>query len=40
MEDKFATLEVMYQYFWEFIYKVLEILGIEKDENGNLVFTK
>ena len=38
--DNLATFEVMYQYFWEFLYKVLDILGIAKDENGNLVFKK
>ena len=27
----------MYAFLWEFIYEVLAIFGIEKDENGNLV---
>lgn len=35
--DKFATFETMYAYLFEFIYKVLAIFGITKDENGNLV---
>lgn len=34
---KFDALEAMYALLWEFIYKVLEIFGITKDENGNLV---
>lgn len=29
--------KAMYEYLWEFIYKVLAIFGIEKDENGNLI---
>lgn len=37
---KFDTIETMYQYLWDFIYKVLAIFGIEKDEEGNLVWTK
>lgn len=28
--------EDMYAMLWEFIYKLLEIFGIVKDENGNL----
>ncbi len=27
----------MYAFLWEFIYAILAIFGIEKDENGNLV---
>lgn len=27
----------MYAFLWEFIYEVLAIFGITKDENGNLV---
>lgn len=26
----------MYAFLWEFIYEVLAIFGITKDENGNL----
>lgn len=33
----FDALKVMYAYLWDFIYKVLEIFGITKDEEGNLV---
>lgn len=33
----FETMEVMYQYLWEFIYNVLKLFGIEKDENGDLI---
>ena len=33
----FDNIEAMYQMLWEFIYKVLEIFGITKDEDGNLV---
>lgn len=33
----FETGKVMWQYLWDFIYAVLAIFGIEKDENGNLV---
>ena len=33
----FENLQVMYQYLWEFIYKVLSIFGYELDEEGNLV---
>ena len=32
----FENLEAMYALLWEFIYKVLEIFGINKDEDGNL----
>lgn len=32
----FENLEAMYALLWEFIYKVLAIFGIEKDEEGNL----
>lgn len=32
-----ADFKVMWQYLWDFIYKILAIFGIEKDENGNLV---
>ena len=34
---KFETIEVMYQYLWDFIYEVLAIFGITRDTNGNLV---
>ena len=27
----------MYAFLWDFIYEVLAIFGITKDENGNLV---
>lgn len=30
------VFEDMYAMLWEFIYKLLAIFGIEKDENGNL----
>lgn len=30
------TFKAMYEYLWNFIYAVLAIFGIEKDENGNL----
>lgn len=33
----FDFLKEMYAMLWEFIYKVLEIFGITKDEEGNLV---
>ena len=33
----FEALEAMYAFLWEFIYKILAIFGIEKDEAGNLV---
>lgn len=33
----FAMLEKMYEMLWEFIYEVLAIFGITKDEEGNLV---
>lgn len=33
----FDKLEAMYQLLWEFIYKVLEIFGYTKDEDGNIV---
>ena len=33
----FAYFEEMYKMLWEFIYNVLKIFGIEKDEAGNLV---
>ena len=32
----FTNIEEMYKMLWEFIYKVLEIFGIVKDEEGNL----
>lgn len=32
----FSIFETMYEYLWEFIYKVLAIFGIEKDGEGNL----
>ncbi len=33
----FTVIKDMYAFLWEFIYKVLEIFGITRDENGNLV---
>lgn len=33
----FTAIKEMYAFLWEFIYKVLEIFGITRDENGNLV---
>ena len=33
----FAMFEEMYAMFMDFIYNVLAIFGIKKDENGNLV---
>lgn len=33
----FKTFEDMYAYLWELIYNILEIFGIVKDEDGNLV---
>lgn len=33
----FTAIKDMYAFLWEFIYKVLEIFGITRDENGNLV---
>lgn len=33
----FDALKEMYAYLWDFIYKVLAIFGIEKDEEGNLI---
>ncbi len=32
----FDVFETMYEYLWELIYKVLEIFGIKKNEEGNL----
>lgn len=34
---KLEMFKEMYAMLWEFIYNVLAIFGIEKDENGNLV---
>ena len=34
---KFNVFETMYAYLWEFIYEILAIFGIKKDDNGNLV---
>jgi len=33
----FDAFKEMYAMLWDFIYAVLAIFGIEKDENGNLV---
>lgn len=33
----FDALKVMYAYLWDFIYAVLAIFGITKDEEGNLI---
>lgn len=33
----FAALKEMYAYLWEFIYAVLAIFGITKNEEGDLV---
>lgn len=33
----FDYIKDMYAMLWEFIYKVLAIFGINKDEAGNLV---
>ena len=33
----FEMFEKMYAMFMEFVYEVLAIFGIKKDENGNLV---
>ena len=33
----FTAIKVMYEYLWNFIYEVLAIFGINKDEAGNLV---
>ena len=33
----FDYIKDMYAMLWEFIYKILAICGIEKDEAGNLV---
>ncbi len=33
----FDALKEMYALLWEFIYNILAIFGITKDENGNLV---
>ncbi len=30
-------LKTMWQYLWDFIYEVLAIFGITRDEEGNLV---
>ena len=35
-----AIFKDMYAYLWEFIYNILAIFGITKDENGNLVEEK
>ena len=34
---KLDMFKDMYAMLWDFIYAVLEIFGIKKDENGNLV---
>ena len=31
------AFKVMYAMLWEFIYNILAIFGITRDENGNLV---
>lgn len=33
----FDYIKEMYAMLWDFIYEVLAIFGIKKDENGNLV---
>ena len=33
----FDALKAMYAMLWDFIYEVLAIFGITKDEEGNLV---
>ena len=33
----FDFIKEMYAMLWDFIYNVLAIFGITKDENGNLV---
>ena len=33
---KFDAFKEMYAYLWEFIYAVLAIFGITKDDEGNL----
>ena len=33
----FDALKEMYKMLWDFIYEVLAVFGITKDENGNLV---
>lgn len=33
----FEVFELMYAWFTEFLYKVLEIFGITKNEDGDLV---
>lgn len=33
----FDALKEMYAMLWDFIYAVLAIFGIEKDEEGNLI---
>ena len=33
----FDYLKAMYAMLWDFIYDVLKIFGIEKDEAGNLI---
>jgi hypothetical protein len=35
-----VDFKAMYAMLWDFIYKILAIFGIEKDENGNLVETE
>lgn len=34
---EFDVLKDMYALLWDFIYTVLAIFGIEKDEEGNLI---
>ena len=33
---KFNVFETMYAYLWEFIYEILAIFGIKKDDNGKI----
>lgn len=35
-----AEFKTMWQFLWNFIYEILAIFGIEKDEAGNLVEKK
>lgn len=35
--DKFETFEAMYKRLWALIYDILEVFGIKKDADGNLV---
>ena len=33
----FQAIKDMWQLLWDYIYAILEIFGIKKDEEGNLV---